>query len=271
MAASRDEILLEVRDLVVEYESPKKTRTRALDEISFQIRSGESVGVLGESGSGKSTLALAVLKLLPFNGMMVRGSIWFRGRDLQGIAERAFSQVRGSQVAMVFQQPGMALNPVMTAGRQVAEVIRAHHRWSWSRCCDHARSILEQVFEEKSVRIWDAFPHELSGGERQRVAIAQALSCGPRILLADEPTSSLDAVVQASILELFRRLKLVSDASLLFITHNPAILCGLVDRVLVLREGRLVEEGSLPDVYRQPQNSYTASLIRSSMAPGSTQ
>jgi ABC-type dipeptide/oligopeptide/nickel transport system ATPase component len=168
---------------------------------------------------------------------------------------------------MIFQQPGMALNPFLRVGRQVAEVIRAHRPWNWSRCRDQAMLVFEQLFEEEPRRIWNAYPHELSGGQRQRVSIAQALACSPQLLIADEPTSSLDAVIQASVLEMFERLKRVSPLSFMFITHNPALLRGFADRVLVLEAGRLVEDGRLPDVYRRPRSAYSAGLTQPALTP----
>jgi peptide/nickel transport system ATP-binding protein len=264
VAANQDEILLEVRDLAVEYKSPQQVRAKALDGVSFQIPAGESVAVLGESGSGKSTLALAILRLLPPHANFVRGTVRFRDQDLLEMSETALESIRGAQIAMIFQQPALALNPLMRVRRQVAEVIRAHRRWSWSRCRDEATLILDQVFENQP-GLYESYPHELSGGERQRISIAQALACNPHLVIADEPTASLDAVVQANLLHLFRRLQHIRALSFLLITHNAALVPGLADRVLVLREGRLIEEGNLLEMYRHPQDSYTADLLHSAL------
>jgi ABC-type dipeptide/oligopeptide/nickel transport system ATPase component len=260
---NRREILLEVRDLIVEYKSPREVRTKVLDRISFEIRAQESMAILGESGSGKSTLALSVLRLLPANAAIVRGAIYLRGQDILKAPERALEEIRGDQISMVFQQPGIALNPVMRVCRQVTEVIKAHRPWNQSRCRDEAKLVLQRVIGEEYDRLSQSYPHELSGGQRQRVSIAQALACNPELLIADEPTSSLDAVAQASVLKLFQGLRSISAASLMLITHNPTILPGLVDRVLVMRGGKLVEEGILRDVYRRPRLPYTAELLRS--------
>jgi ABC-type dipeptide/oligopeptide/nickel transport system ATPase component len=162
----------------------------------------------------------------------------------------------------------MALNPFMRIGRQVAEVIRAHHAWSCSRCQPEAKQVLERVFGGEAERLCDAYPHELSGGLRQRASIAQAIACQPQLIIADEPTASLDAVTQAGILELFRDLKCNLAVALILITHRPAILPGLADRLLVLRNGKLVEHGNLRDVYLNPAAAYTAGLLRSATASG---
>ena len=162
---------------------------------------------------------------------------------------------------MVFQQPGMALNPHMRVCRQVAEVIHAHRAWSRSRCLKEARQILESVLGSDCDRLSQAYPHQLSGGQQQRVSIAQAIACNPRLIIADEPTSSLDAVVSAGILKIFQDLRRASSVSLILITHNPAILPGLADRVLVLRRGELVEEGTPRELYRQAREPYTSELF----------
>jgi ABC-type glutathione transport system ATPase component len=238
--------LLEIRDLVVEFTGPGLARARAVDGVSLAVREGELIGVLGESGSGKSTLARSILGLLPVNARVTGGTIAYCGRQILGATESELEQIRGDRIAMVFQQPGMALNPFMRSTRQVAEVIHAHRKWPWARCRDEARSVLESVFETDPDRICDSYPHQLSGGEKQRLSIAQAISCNPRLIIADEPTTAVDSVVQASLLRLFRRLIETTAASVLLITHNAAILHGLADRVVLLREGRLVEEGTPP-------------------------
>jgi ABC-type dipeptide/oligopeptide/nickel transport system ATPase component len=261
------ETLLQVRDLEIQYKLPRQVSITALEGLSFKIRTGESVGVLGESGSGKSTLALSILRLLPPNATVVRGTIHFQGLNMLVAPERMLEEIRGSRIAMVFQQPGMALTPFMRVCRQVAEVIRAHHKWSLSRCRYEARLVLERVFGAECDQLIQAYPHQLSSGQRQRISIAQALACSPQLIIADEPTASLDGVVQAGILNLLRDLRFTSSVSLMLITHNPAILPGLVDRVLVLRGGQLVEEGVLQDLCRRPQVPYTAELLRSTLVP----
>jgi ABC-type glutathione transport system ATPase component len=260
--AQTRELLVEIRDLTVEFGGLGKAREKAVDGVSLAISQGEFIGVLGESGSGKSTLGRSILGLLPVNARVVRGTIAYRGQNILGAAESELERLRGAQIAMVFQQPGMALNPFMRAARQVAEVIRAHRKLTRERCRDEARRVLEIVFEGDLDRICDAYPHELSGGEQQRLSIAQAIACSPRLIIADEPTTALDSVVQAHLLQLFGRIKEITRASVLFLTHNPAILWNLADRMIIFRDGRLVEDGYLEDIYSHPRDLYTADLLR---------
>lgn len=255
------EALLDICNLAITYRSRNQISIKALHELSLRIRPGESIGIVGESGSGKSTLAASILRLLPENGCVTSGTIHFRGVDMLRATERTLQKIRGAQIAMVFQQPGMALNPHMRICRQVAEVIRAHRSWSRSRCLEEAIQILECVLGRDCDRLWQAYPHQLSGGQHQRVLIAQAIACNPQLIIADEPTSSLDSVVAAGILKIFEDLKRASSISLILITHNPAILLGLTDRVLVLRQGKLLEEGTLQELYRQAREPYTAELL----------
>jgi ABC-type microcin C transport system duplicated ATPase subunit YejF len=267
MSGCGNEALLEIRDLDVTYESPGQISVKALKEISFQMREGESLAVLGESGSGKSTLASSILGLLPLHAAIVRGMIRFRGLDILLSPERTLQKIRGAGIGMVFQHSGMALNPLRQVDRQVADVIQAHRPWSRSRCLDEAKLVLERVFGGECSHLFQAYPHQLSGGQRQRVSIAQAIACNPPLIIADEPTGSLDLIVQASILKIFHDLRCSSSVSLLLITHNPAILPGLADRVLVVRGGELVEEGSLQEMYCRPRAPYTAELLHRAPVP----
>jgi ABC-type dipeptide/oligopeptide/nickel transport system ATPase component len=267
LSASRSEPLLRVEDLCVSYGARGQPPKMALSGISFQIRSGESVGIIGESGSGKSTLALSILRLLPANAMIVRGRLFFRGTEMLHSSERILRRIRGSLISMVFQHPGMALNPFMRVRSQVAEVIRAHRREPRSRSLKAADDVLKRVFSGEPGDLFDAYPHQLSGGQRQRVCIAQAFACNPELVIADEPTASLDGVSQAGVLEMFREFQTHSSTSLIVITQNPAVLPGLVDRVLVMRGGELVEEGAAREVLYSPRKAYTAELLQS-VQPG---
>lgn len=231
--ADLNEPLLEILGLQVGYPLSGGQQVRALKRISFSVHSGESIAIVGQSGSGKSTLARAILRLLPEDAN-VQGKIRFRGQDLSSLTRRALQRLRGARISMIFQQPQTALNPLMRAGRQVAEVIRAHHRFKSPECHLQARSVLQQFFDSNLDRIYEQYPHELSGGECQRVCIAQALACHPELLIADEPTAMLDTEVQAGVLRIFHRLRQASNLSLVFITHNPSLLPGLVDRTVVL-------------------------------------
>jgi len=244
------------------YKFPGQIPVKALEGIFFQIRVGESMAIVGESGSGKSTLALSILRVLPKNAAIMGGFIGFRGIDILGAPERTLQRIRGARIGMVFQQPGMALNPVMRAYQQVAEVIRAHRPWSPSRCVEEAMTILQALFPGENARLCQAYPHQLSGGQRQRVCIAQALACRPELIIADEPTASLDAITQADILKIFHDLRSAWPVSLMIITHNIATLPGLADRVLILRDGQASEGGPLQDVFQRPRTAYTAELLR---------
>ena len=257
--------LLDVDHLCVTYIGSGQMPRTALAGISFRIRTGESLGIIGESGSGKSTLALSIPGLLPPDASIVLGRISFRGTEMLHSSDRILRKIRGALISMVFQHPGMALNPFMRVRRQVAEVIQAHRGGPLSRSLEQADAVLERVFGDRSSELFEAYPHQLSGGQRQRVSIAQAFACNPELVIADEPTASLDAVSQAAVLEIFRECRTVSSTSLVIITHNPAILPGLVDRILVLRSGELIEEGAARDVLHQPKKAYTAELLRSAL------
>jgi len=240
--------------------------------VSFEIALGEVLGVLGESGCGKTTTALAILAILPKTACVAGGSIRFRGRDLFSLSERELQKVRGSEISMIFQEPAMMLSPVKRAGDQVAEVIRAHSTKTWHECRTEALSRLTEVGFESAARVYASYSHQLSGGERQRVVIAQALACRPALVIADEPTASLDLTTQTEILDLLKDLKKRLGIALLVISHDSGVLAKLATRVMVMRRGEIVEEGALEQVFRLPRNAYTYSLLvaRASrpLAPG---
>jgi peptide/nickel transport system ATP-binding protein len=251
---STEHTALEVRGLRVRY-----PEVVVLRDVSFAIAHNEVVGLLGESGCGKSTSALAILGLLP-HGSAAAGSVRFGGRELLTLREPEWRQIRGSAISMVFQEPRWALNPVMQVGTQVEEVIRAHRNWPSARCASEAREMLSRTGLD--ARVCRSYPHQLSGGQLQRVLIAQALACGPALVLADEPTASLDTVTQAAILGLLRGLKADLQLSMLVITHHPAILNEFAERVLVMYGGQIVECGPCEEVYSQPLHPYTAALLQ---------
>lgn len=252
--------LLTVRDLSIEY--PVNSGTLfAVRGASFEIAAGEIVGLLGESGCGKTSTALSIPGLLP-SSVTCRGSICLNGRELLGLADREMEDVRGAQIALIWQEPALALNPVLTVGRQINEVLEAHNRHS-SRNGNDVASILAMVGLTEAERIGGAYPHQISGGQRQRVGIAQALACKPSLVIADEPTASLDTVTQAEILDLFLKLKQSLGSAFLFISHNPAILQKICDRILVMYAGQIVEQGPAARLLSQPLHPYTQALLKS--------
>lgn len=253
--------LLQVENLSVTFPSRDAPGVPVLDSVSFNISAGEIAGILGESGSGKTTLGLALISLLP-EGAQVAGSIRYRGGELLGLSERQITKLRGREISMIFQEPGVALHPTLPVGEQVADVIRAHAVCSRRHCRKQAESVLAQVCLGDVRRIYAAYPHQLSGGERQRVAIARALASQPSLLIADEPTASLDSTVQAEILTLLQDLNQRLRIAILLISHNPAVLARLAGRLFVISSGRVVEEGPTDKVLESPVHDYTCSLVR---------
>jgi oligopeptide transport system ATP-binding protein len=254
--------LLEVQDLHVAYSSRTGGDCPAVAGVSFAVRAGEILGVLGESGSGKSTLAAALLRLLPANGKIEKGAVQFEGRDLLRAAPRELEKIRGGRIALIFQEPSMALHPTMRVGEQISDVLAAHESLDRRAMRERMLKVLAAVFPLETIRIAESYPHQLSGGQRQRVLIAQAIACGPALVIADEPTASLDPSTQQEILSLVRTLRQQLNLALILITHNPAILAGLADRVLVLYAGRIAEMGPTESVLGSPQHPYTRALLR---------
>lgn len=251
------ESLLQVRNLTIRYHATSLRPHQAVDRVCFDIAPGEVVGLMGASGSGKSSIALALLGLLPGESAEISGSVLLRGQELLALHESALQKIRGATISLAFQEPEISLSPMMRAGDQVAEVIHAHRCWDWTRCRVEAESMLARVGLTQTARIFSAYPHQLSGGQRQRVVLAQALCCNPALLIADEPTASLDARSQADFLALLRRLKDESQISMLLISHTPEIQASLADRLLVMKDGRIVEQGSFDELYRSPSHAYT--------------
>jgi ABC-type dipeptide/oligopeptide/nickel transport system ATPase component len=243
--------LLQVQDLTLRFH---QTSHVAVNGVSFSLKLGEALGLLGESGAGKTTLARALLHLLPPHCQVLKGSIQFRGTEILRANESELQKIRGAQISFIGQEPELALNPVISIGEQIAEVIRAHST--------PKRDFREEVLSMLTAvglpeeHFYTAYPHQLSGGQRQRVVIAQALACKPQLLIADEPTSALDNVIQAEILALLKKLRDRLQLALVFITHNPALFSGLADRVAVMYAGRIVEEGTFDQIYWRPQHSY---------------
>jgi oligopeptide/dipeptide ABC transporter ATP-binding protein len=253
---------LTVDSLQIRYSGPDGKISHALNGLSLQLSEGTLLGVLGESGCGKSTLAKALLRTLPKNAHLTSGSIQFEGKDLNRLSDREMNEIRGARISMISQEPALALNPVIKVGTQIAEVLRAHRGWSGRQCRSAAEALLERVnLRSASRRMYDAYPHQLSGGQQQRVVITQAIACNPSLIIADEPTASLDPATEAEILELFQQLKAERKTSFLLITHNPTILDGLADRIAVLYAGRIVEDASSVRIFREPMHPYTKGLL----------
>ncbi|MGB7847666.1 MAG: ABC transporter ATP-binding protein [Candidatus Acidiferrum sp.] len=255
--------ILEIHDLHVSYRARGGGLNPALTGVSLSLLPGEILGVLGESGSGKSTLAAAVVGLLSSNGRIVGGTVLFEGRDLVQLKFEQLRQVRGARVSIIFQEPSLALHPTLRAGEQVRQVLSAHGTAGKSTVKEKARQVLATVFSEDVDRISRSYPHQLSGGQRQRVLIAQAIACGPSVIIADEPTASLDPTTQMEILEVFRALRERLGIAMIFITHNPALLANFADRALVLYAGRVVELGATETVLAAPRHPYTQALFQS--------
>lgn len=259
------ESLLQVRNLTVHYRSNGRQQDAAVNALSFDIAPGETLGLMGESGCGKSTTALALLGLLQNDRVEVSGSARFGGLDLLALDERAFQRVRGSAISIVYQEPGIALSPVMRVGEQVAEVIHAHRHRPWKCCRTEAQAMLGRVGLSQTDRIFSAYPHQLSGGQCQRVVLAQALACDPTLLIADEPTAHLDARGRADFLDLLQTLKKQSRISMLLISHTPEIQARLSDRLLVMKAGKIIEHGRFAQLYRDPSHDYTRRILHSGL------
>jgi oligopeptide/dipeptide ABC transporter ATP-binding protein len=255
--------LLNVRSLQVSYYLPSGQLCRAVAGISFGVGPGEILGVLGESGSGKSTLAASLLRLLPPNGEITGGNVLLAGQDIVRAKPTELAKLRGSRISFISQEPTQALHPTMCACDQIAEVLRAHGFREKKARRERTQKVLGAVFSASDLdRIASSYPHQLSGGQRQRVLIAQAIACGPAVIIADEPTASLDPTTQREIVELFKKLRDDLRIAIIFITHNPALLAGFADRVLVLYAGKVAELGPAQDVLFSPQHPYTKALLR---------
>ncbi len=261
-ATAPGEPLLEVRDLVVEFETARGM-VRAVDGVSFTIERGRTLGLVGESGCGKSVTSLAILGLLDPNARVRSGSIRFAGTDLLKLDERALRELRGSRLAMIFQEPMTSLNPVFTVGSQIAEVLRVHRALDKAAARARAVELMRLVEIPDAERRVDAYPHELSGGMRQRVMIAMAIACEPELLIADEPTTALDVTIQAQILDLLRGLKDRLGMSLLLITHDLGVVATEADEVAIMYAGRIVEHAPTTQLFAAPAHPYSAALLAS--------
>jgi len=254
--------LLEIQDLVVTFDTPEG-RIRPVDGVSLTVDAGETLGLVGESGCGKTVLALSILSLVAEPGRITSGRILWKGRDLLTLTPRRMRAVRGREIAMIFQEPMTALNPVFTVGNQVAETIVVHQRKSWKMAMKEAVDLLRLVAIPDPERRVHDYPHQMSGGMRQRVLIAMALSCNPDLILADEPTTALDVTIQAQILELLDRLRRERELAVLLITHDLGVVAEVAHRVAVMYTGRIVEEAPVTDLFHDPLHPYTLGLMAS--------
>jgi oligopeptide/dipeptide ABC transporter ATP-binding protein len=260
------EALLRVEHLTTVFDLPSGPAL-AVDDVSFEIRAGETLGLVGESGSGKSVTALSIMRLVQRPGRMAGGSIRFKGHDLTTLPEREMRRMRGAEIALVFQEPMTALNPVFRIGDQIAETLLVHGRATRRAARARAVELLAAVRIPNAESRVNDYPHQLSGGMQQRVLIAMAIACKPSLLIADEPTTALDVTIQAQILDLLREMKATLNLSLLLITHDLGVVAETADRVAVMYAGRIVEHGPVRAIFHDPQHPYTRGLLAS--MPGS--
>ncbi|MFW6338077.1 MAG: ABC transporter ATP-binding protein [Alkalispirochaetaceae bacterium] len=255
--------LVEIRNLETSFKTEGGS-VRAVDDVSLTIESGEVVGLVGESGCGKTATSLSILQLLPTPPASIDGGeIWFDGRDLLKITPEELRRIRGNEIAMIFQEPMTSLNPVFTIGNQLIEAIELHQRLSGRAARERAIEMLRLVGIPRAEEVIDEYPHRFSGGMRQRAMIAMALSCNPKLLIADEPTTALDVTIQAQILELMQELKERIDTAILFITHDLSVIAEMADRVVVMYAGKVVEEADVKTLFHNPAHPYTQGLIGS--------
>jgi oligopeptide/dipeptide ABC transporter ATP-binding protein len=252
--------LLQVRDLTVRY-SHQGHVFNAVERVSFDIRPGEIVGVLGESGCGKTTVGLSLLRLLPDAAHVTGGRILLRGRDLGTLSESQLREVRGAEVAIIYQDSNV-LNPVIRVGKQVSAVMRAHSGCTASRAREEVEVLFSAIGLRDFDRLYDSYPHQLSGGQRQRIAIAQALICKPSLVIADEPTASVDPTTACEIIVFMKQMNQLYGTSFLFISHDPATLAAIASRLVVMYAGEIIENGPLRDVYSRPLHPYTEALLQ---------
>src|SRR5512132_1419568 len=254
--------LLEVNNLQTHFPT-RAGLVRAVNGVSFYLDSGELLGLVGESGCGKSITALSIMRLIAPPGKIVGGEITFDGKNLLKLSDAQMRQIRGDDIAMIFQDPMTSLNPVFTVGEQIAEALRLHRKLNRKAARDAAIEAMREVAIPDPARRADDYPHQLSGGMRQRVMIAMALACNPKLLIADEPTTALDVTIQAQILDLMRDLKKRVGAAIVLITHDLGVVAEVAERVVVMYAGKVVEEAPVRELFKEPLHPYTQGLLRS--------
>ncbi|HMM42203.1 MAG TPA: ABC transporter ATP-binding protein [Thermomicrobiales bacterium] len=257
------EPLLQVKNLKTQFFTQDGV-VKAVDDVSFEILPGETLGVVGESGCGKSITAMSLMRLIPSPpGKIVNGSIMFEGEDILGMSDEEMRHVRGNKIAMIFQDPMTSLNPVLSINRQISESLELHMGMSKGQARNRAIELLQMVGIPNAEQRVDQYPHQFSGGMRQRVMIAMALSCNPKMLIADEPTTALDVTIQAQILDLMRNLQVEHDTALMLITHDLGVVAGMSDRIQVMYAGHIVETASTEELFANPRHPYTVGLLNS--------
>jgi peptide/nickel transport system ATP-binding protein len=259
---SNEQALLDIQQLKT-YFYTENGIVPSVDDVSFQLQKGETVAIVGESGCGKSVTSLSVMGLVSAPGKIVGGKILFEGKDLTKVSNREMRKIRGNEIAMIFQEPLTSLNPVFTVGSQVAEAIILHQNASKEEAKLKTIELLKKVGIPRAEKVYYSYPHSLSGGMRQRVMIAMALSCNPKLLIADEPTTALDVTIQAQILHLMRELSRDNETAILLITHDLGVVAEMVDRVIVMYAGQVVEQTDVFTLFREPKHPYTQGLLKS--------
>ncbi|WP_270647315.1 ABC transporter ATP-binding protein [Paeniclostridium hominis] len=246
------------------YFHTNKGVVKSVNDVSFEIKKGETVGIVGESGCGKSVTALSLMRLLPSpQGKIEGGDILFEGNSILSMSEKELRKIRGNDISMIFQEPMTSLNPALTIGKQISEGIILHQKTSKSEAQKKAIEMIKLVDIPRPDEIYNSYPHELSGGMRQRIMIAIALSCNPKLLIADEPTTALDVTIQSQILQLMKDIKDKFNTSIMLITHDLGVVAEMCDKVVVMYAGKVVEIGSVLDIFKNPKHPYTKGLLKS--------
>ncbi|HEE9034727.1 ABC transporter ATP-binding protein [Bacillus cereus] len=259
--------VVELKDLQTHFQT-EEGKVKAVNHVSFSVREGETVCVVGESGCGKSVTALSIMGLIAESGSVVGGDILYEGKSLLGMKEKELRSLRGNDIAMIFQEPMTSLNPVFTVGEQIVETLREHELLSKNEAYKKAIELIRKVGIARADEIVHSYPHELSGGMLQRIMIAVALSCNPKLLIADEPTTALDVTIQAQILDLLRQVKEEFKTSILLITHDLGVVAEMADYVVVMYGGKVIEEAPVLEIFQNPKHPYTKGLLKSKPVMG---
>ncbi|MCU5407534.1 ABC transporter ATP-binding protein [Bacillus cereus] len=260
-------VVVELKDLQTHFQTEEGT-VKAVNHVRFAVREGETVCVVGESGCGKSVTALSIMGLIAESGSVVGGDILYEGKSLLGMKEKELRSLRGNDIAMIFQEPMTSLNPVFTVGEQIVETLREHELLSKNEAYKKAIELIRKVGIARADEIVHSYPHELSGGMLQRIMIAVALSCNPKLLIADEPTTALDVTIQAQILDLLRQVKEEFKTSILLITHDLGVVAEMADYVVVMYGGKVIEEAPVLEIFQNPKHPYTKGLLKSKPVMG---